>query len=131
MRLTKTQSSGTVSLILALFALAFLAQGQAFGVSETVIWSFGGSADGSKPYGGLITDASGNFYGTTYNGGLYGKGTIFKLQTDGTESVLWSFGSGTDDQNPYAGLIADAQGNLYGTTTAGGLDGKGTARPSC
>src|SRR2546427_11071661 len=93
--------------VIALFVLSMSTNSQAFGASETVLWNFGGPADGSKPYCGLITDASGNFYGTTLNGGFYGKGTIFKLQTDGTESVLWSFGSGTDGQNPYAGLVSD------------------------
>jgi len=86
--------------------------------------------DGANPYAGLIEDASGNFYGTTYNGGANGEGTVFKLTPSGngyTESVLYNFcsqsqGSAlcTDGANPYAGLIEDALGNLYGTTNLGG-----------
>ena len=82
------------------------------------------------PYAGLIFDAAGNLYGTTYYGGIHGAGTVFELSpTAGggwTEKVLHSFGSGTDGQCPYAGLIFDAAGNLYGTTDGGGIHGGGT-----
>ena len=73
-------------------------------------------------------DASGNLYGTTSKGGRYGTssggyGTVFELtppSTSGgnwTESVLWSFGNGSDGATPEAGLVVDNSGNLYGTTT--------------
>jgi uncharacterized repeat protein (TIGR03803 family) len=89
-----------------------------------VLWNFGGqSDDGVAPYAGLIMDASGNLYSTTYQGGTNGEGTVFELTPNGgwSESLLWSFGgSGADGQNPYAGLITDTGGNLYGTTQYGG-----------
>jgi len=94
-----------------------------------VLWSFGNGTDGSAPYAGLTMDASGNLYGTTWTGGIYSNpnvgsgGTVFKLTTAGNESVLWSFGNGTDGALPYAGLLMDAAGNLYGTTWSGGTGG--------
>ncbi len=101
------------------------AQGQACG-GENVLWSFGNGSDGSSPQAGLITDASGNFYGTTTDGGLYGAGTVFKLGAQGGESILWNLGNGTDGKFPAAGVIMDASGNLYGTAFAGGTNGFGT-----
>jgi uncharacterized repeat protein (TIGR03803 family) len=98
---------------------------------ETVLYNFGSGADGQNPYAGLIFDTAGNLYGTTVNGGTYGHGTAFELSPNGgggwTETVLYSFGSGSDGQNPYAGLIFDNSGNLYGTTYGGGTYGYGTA----
>ena len=92
---------------------------------ETVLYSFkGGTADGANPQAGLVVDAAGNFYGTTFAGGASGLGTVFKVTPKGQETVLHSFGSlGT---NPVAGVTFDAAGNLYGTTSTGGLDGNGT-----
>jgi uncharacterized repeat protein (TIGR03803 family) len=100
--------------------------------TESVLYSFvGGTSDGANPYAGLITDSTGNFYGTTTAGGSNncngGCGTVFKLSPNGgnyTESVLYSFKGGTSDgANPYAGLIMDSAGNFYGTTTSGGSGG--------
>src|SRR5208282_5317816 len=81
------------------------------------------------PYAGLFMDASGNLYGTTAGGGAWGKGTAFELSPPSaagggwTESILWDFGNGTDGVGPYAGLIMDNGGNLYGTTKCGGTYG--------
>jgi uncharacterized repeat protein (TIGR03803 family) len=87
-------------------------------------------ADGSQPMGVLIFDTSGNLYGTTYQGGPSGDGTVFKLtkNSDGswTESVLYSFAGGTDGATPQAGVTFDASGNLYGTTQNGGASSAGT-----
>jgi len=87
-------------------------------------------ADGSFPSARLIFDAAGNLYGTTFNGGFYGYGTVFELtpKADGswTEKILHSFGNSVDGQNPAAGLTFDAAGNLYGTTSSGGTLGLGT-----
>src|ERR1700686_2591622 len=94
----------------------------------SVLYSFcsvGLCTDGETPRAGLIQDAAGNLYGTTYFGGAYGYGTVFKVDNTGQETVLYAFcpdgGSSkcTDGQAP-AGLIRDAAGNLYGTTTNGG-----------
>lgn len=86
--------------------------------------------DGENPNAGLVTDSSGNLYGTTVYGGSAQSGTVFKLtKSSGTyaESVLYSFsGINGDGANPYDGLVADSAGNLYGTTGSGGLDGYGT-----
>jgi uncharacterized repeat protein (TIGR03803 family) len=110
------------------------------GYAETVLYSFcaqGGSdcTDGANPLAGLIEDASGNLYGTTWQGGAtipYGGrtttvGTVFKLALNGdgsySESVIYTFCSQsgcTDGQWPSSGLIEDASGDLYGTTSNGG-----------
>jgi len=99
------------------------------GWAETVLHSFGAyETDGINPRAGLVFDAAGDLYGTTWGGGVNGYGTAFKLaaQTGGgwTESVVHSFNlSTTDGANPWAGLILDASGNLYGTTAFGGAHG--------
>ena len=96
--------------------------------------------DGESPVAGLIMDNQGNLYGTTPMGGLQscppsGCGIVFKIAPNGQESVLYKFCSGVnciDGSAPEAGLVEDAQGNLYGTTAVGGLmrcgdyDGCGT-----
>jgi uncharacterized repeat protein (TIGR03803 family) len=93
--------------------------------TQTVLYSFKGGSDGADPSASVIADSQGNLYGTTYDGGntnCYGAGcgTVFKLATDGTESVLYAFQGGSDGANPFASLIMDATGNLYGTTWSGG-----------
>jgi uncharacterized repeat protein (TIGR03803 family) len=86
--------------------------------SESVLYSFTGGGDGANPRAGLIFDPSGALYGTTVSGGSHGRGTVFKLAPSGTESVLYSFQGGSDGAAPFAGLIFDASGALYGTTQA-------------
>ncbi len=93
---------------------------------ETILHSFSGKPDGANPYAGLIMDGSGNLYGTTYGGGDYGDGTVFKLAASGQETILHSFSGSPDGANPYGGLILDNGGNLYGTTYGGGDYGEGT-----
>jgi uncharacterized repeat protein (TIGR03803 family) len=93
---------------------------------ETVLHNFTFQPDGAHPYGGLVRDTAGNLYGTTQNGGAHGFGTIFKVDTTGHEKVLHSFSGPPDGANPYAGLVRDASGNLYGTTTSGGVNNLGT-----
>jgi uncharacterized repeat protein (TIGR03803 family) len=89
--------------------------------NETVLHSFTDSPDGANPQGRLLRDATGNLYGTTALGGASGNGTVFKLDTNGTETVLYSFtGTGGDGALPVAGLSRDTAGNLYGTTEDGG-----------
>jgi uncharacterized repeat protein (TIGR03803 family) len=105
------------------------------GYTETVLYSFcseASCADGMDPEAGLIEDASGNLYGTTYGGGTASNigGTVFKLVPGGgyAHSVLYSFCSQTncaDGMEPMAGLIEDASGNLYGTTYVGGTGTNG------
>jgi uncharacterized repeat protein (TIGR03803 family) len=99
--------------------------------TEKVLYSFTGGLDGSIPsYGGVISDALGNLYGTTTDGGASNLGTVFELTPNGaawSEKVLYSFAGGKDGLNPYAGLTLDTAGNLYGTTYGGGPYGNGTA----
>ena len=96
--------------------------------SESVLYSFaGGSADGATPYGNIIQASDGNFYGTTSTGGPSGKGAIFKITPDGTETILHLFAGGTTDgYNATGGLIEGTDGNFYGSTSAGGANGDGT-----
>jgi uncharacterized repeat protein (TIGR03803 family) len=95
---------------------------------ETVLHSFSGAGgDGASPYGGVMMDGQGNFYGTTQAGGTSNCGTVFKLDATGKETVLYSFaGTGGDGSSPFAGVVRDGQGNLYGTTEGGGASGYGT-----
>ncbi len=92
---------------------------------ETVLHDFAGS-DGQFPNGALVADTAGNLYGTTVDGGTgcgYGCGVVFQLKRGGggkwTYNVLHFFAA-TDGAEPYAGLIFDSHGNLYGTASAGG-----------
>ncbi|MGA9639776.1 MAG: choice-of-anchor tandem repeat GloVer-containing protein, partial [Terriglobales bacterium] len=100
---------------------------------ETVLYNFcvqGCPPDGTGLYGGVVLDAQGNLYGTTASGGAYGQGTVFKVDTTGKETVLYSFCVQgypcTDGAGPEAALVRDAQGNLYGTSVGGGALGYGT-----
>jgi uncharacterized repeat protein (TIGR03803 family) len=84
-------------------------------------------SDGSNPDSGLVRDSASNLYGTTYGGGAHGLGTVFKLSSGGTLTTLHSFNNnGADGYAPYAGLLMDSAGNLYGTTPKGGKYGAGT-----
>src|SRR5205807_10152350 len=94
------------------------------GSLENVIYRFGG-IDGTLPYAGhLVYDSAGNLYGTTSYGGTFGNGEVFELSPTGngnwTERVLYAFQGGSDGATPYAGVVFDAAGNLYGTTGSGG-----------
>jgi len=94
---------------------------------ETVLYSFTGGADGGYPFAGVVRDKSGNLYGTTEAGGSSALGTVFKVDTSGTETVLHSFAGGTTDGcYPYGGLLRDKAGNLYGTTADCGASSVGT-----
>jgi uncharacterized repeat protein (TIGR03803 family) len=104
--------------------------------AQSVIYSFqAGNNDGCVPDmrgGNLAIDKSGDFYGTTSEGGQFNHGTIFELipplQKGGswTESVLYNFNDAEDGDPGYGGLIFDSVGNLYGTTESGGQHGGGT-----
>jgi uncharacterized repeat protein (TIGR03803 family) len=100
------------------------------GKQLTVLHSFKGPPDGASPSAGLLRDAEGNLYGTTTNGGeSYNAGTVFELSSSGKERVLHRFRVGYHVQHdgiyPYTAVVRDAEGNLYGTTGQGGLNGAG------
>ncbi len=97
------------------------------GGAEKVLYSFGSQpGDGDAPFAGLVFDKKRNLYGTTALGGTYGYGVVFELTSGGKEKVLYSFGSQSGDGHyPYAGLVLDKNGNLYGTTIYGGANGFG------
>ena len=99
------------------------------GWTEKVLHSFD-ITDGYHPYAPLVLDSAGNLYGTTFSGGAYSSGVVFELMPQGdgswTEDRLHSFGNGTDGAFPYAGLVFDSAGNLYGTTCQGGSYSGGT-----
>jgi len=99
------------------------------GWMETVLHSFGAINDASSPFGGLIMDQQGNLYGTTTEGPTndYG-GTVYELQPFGdswTYSTLVDLPGSTLTNGPFAALIMDAAGNLYGTTVSDGSLGNG------
>jgi uncharacterized repeat protein (TIGR03803 family) len=100
--------------------------------TETVLYSFTGGADGGAPRATLAVDASGDLYGTTYWGGDPGCssgggcGVVFKVAPNGKETTLYTFTGGNDGGNPYAGVIVDGAGNLYGTASVAGAYGYGT-----
>jgi uncharacterized repeat protein (TIGR03803 family) len=113
----------TVTLIMALM----LAPGAWAASTYKTLYKFTGDPDGDTPLAALIFDASGNLYSTTLGGGSGAKGTVFKLtpNADGswTQSVLYGFTGGSDGGNPFAGVIFDASGSLYGTTYNGASGG--------
>jgi uncharacterized repeat protein (TIGR03803 family) len=89
----------------------------------TTLYAFAGKPDLASPYGGVIGDAKGNLYGTTYYGGAAGVGGVFQLSPargGWTEHVMYAFKGGNDGGSSTSSLFADSKGNLYGTTSAGG-----------
>ena len=93
------------------------------------IYAFNGQPDGSFPYGALLFAGSGKIYGTTYYGGTNGIGAVYELSRrrngEWNENVIYSFQEGSDGNSPISNLVSDSVGNLYGTTSEGGL-GSGT-----
>ena len=99
---------------------------------ETILYSFKGGTDAANPRAGLVFDAKGALYGTTFLGGRLSGGTAFKLAppvppaTKWSETVLHGFGAKNDGANPLGGLVFDAEGALFGTTDVGGSSRLGT-----
>ena len=85
----------------------------------TSLYSFSGGNDGGNPYAGLVQGNDGYFYGTTEFGGTNGAGTVFRINTNGTVTGLYSFTGGYDGGYPRAGLVQGSDGNFYGTTSGG------------
>jgi uncharacterized repeat protein (TIGR03803 family) len=99
------------------------------GWAETVLYTFAGGTDGSEPAGALLADSKGDLFGTTYLGGSEGDGTVFELVKPKPgkkwkEKILFNF-TGTNGNQPFAGLVADGAGDLFGVTTSGGQFNQG------
>ena len=91
-----------------------------------VIHSFTGS-EGASPVGGVVADAAGNIYGLTYQNGANNIGTLFELPHGSTTLIeVLSFDNSFEGGRPQAGLMIDSSGNLFGTTSQGGVNGRGT-----
>ena len=126
------QTSGWWLFAILAVTLAPAAPAQTF----TVLHAFTGSPDGSQPQFGVILDRQGNVFGNTWAGGCTtgcdGGGTIYKIDTTGTESVLYAFGNVPNDAfHPNSQLLIDGLGNLYGVTQNGGSSGHGCQGPGC
>jgi len=107
--------------------LLLIADAQA--ATEKVLYSFGTGTDANSPVTAMVFDTAGNLYGTTLAGGAHNLGAIFQLTPGSggkwTETVIYSFNGGQDGMAPLGGVILDATGTLYGTTSRGAL-GSGT-----
>jgi uncharacterized repeat protein (TIGR03803 family) len=119
-KLYGTTTSGGAENFGTVYALTHNASG---GWTEALIYTF---TEGGQPFAGLILDSAHNLYGTSFNGGAFGAGTVFRLtrvesggQLTWKHIVLYSFAAGTDGANPASPLIFDSAGNLYGTTDGG------------
>jgi uncharacterized repeat protein (TIGR03803 family) len=93
-RICLGQANGTLALVVMLIAQVIVATPSAQAQTYKVLYSFTGGADGAFPFGALVGDHAGNLYGTTPYGGASGYGTVFKLDTTGKETVLYSFTGG-------------------------------------
>jgi uncharacterized repeat protein (TIGR03803 family) len=102
------------------------------GGAFTTLYSFCAQpncTDGANPEAGLVQAGNGDFYGTTYDGGAQGDGTVFRITPTGALTTLYSFCAQTncgDGVNPVAGLVQTAKGDFYGTTEFGGAYNAGT-----
>jgi len=129
------RSIGRGSLLAFAAVMSLAAGAHARNAQDLVLYRFAGGSDAAQPEAGLIADAAGNLYGTTSAGGGIGCGgsgcgTVFQLspQQGGgwIETILHTFQGGTDGADPDAPLVADADGNLYGSTSLGGSDNCGS-----
>jgi len=100
------------------------------GWTEKILYTFAGGNDGASPWAGVVFDQQGNLYGTTEFGGANNAGTIYKLTPSGsgwTETILYTFHGQDDGARPFAGLTMDRTGNMFGATSARGVNDGGTA----
>lgn len=92
----------------------------------TTLYSFGASgSDGKFPRAGVALGVDGQLYGTTYAGGAFGSGTVYRVTTNGVETQLYSFTGGADGARPLIGVTPSLDGSYWGSTIAGG-SGQGT-----
>lgn len=116
----------------ALLGLSMVSAPWARAQTLSTLHSFTGSPDGSGPAQANLLIVNGVLYGTTGGGGVDNSGTIFKLDSQGKETVLYSFTGGADGGSPNSGLVRDKNNNLYGTTQLGGdANCKDFGQPGC
>jgi uncharacterized repeat protein (TIGR03803 family) len=122
--------SAVATLLAVITAILVSASGTWAAGKYKTLHKFTGQSDGVAPHAGLVFDQAGNLYGTTVRGGTHCCGTIFELTPNShgswEETVLHNFTGGNDGGGPYAGVIFDQEGSLYGTTTGGGTHIYGT-----
>ncbi len=92
----------------------------------TTLVDFNGTNGSSPSFSALVQGTDGNFYGTTVDGGLGGRGTVFRMSSSNQLTTLWSFLGPYDGINPRGGLVQGSDGNFYGTTSLLGTHGRGT-----
>lgn len=124
----------SASMVMAALVLALPMVPSAKAQTFEDLYSFTGKV-GAGPYGQLAMDAAGNLYGAANYGGsdqFGGSGSVYKLSPTGKAARLYAFTGGSDGGTPYAGVILDESGNLYGTTKDGGVSNTtcGTAPPA-
>lgn len=127
--LTSEIAQRTTLSAIIVFLIAILAAGSARAQNFTVLYTFTDGGDGAYP-GEVVVDAQGNLYGSTYQGGSFNYGVVFKLDVANKQTVLHNFAGG-EGLLPGASLIRDADGNLYGTTSDGGTAEGGGCRFGC
>ncbi len=96
---------------------------------ETVIYSYTGGDGPANFFGGVVVDSGGNIYGSSFSGGSFGSGTVYKLSPGSgnyTATVLYSFTGADDGGEPMGDITMDAAGDIYGTAAFGGAQGGGT-----
>jgi uncharacterized repeat protein (TIGR03803 family) len=130
MVMSKPNFANAFCILSALALVLLLSASEALAQQETIISKLS-SADGYKPFSGVIPDGKGNFFGTAWGDGADNYGTVYEVSPAGREkwttTVLHSFNKdGVDGVHPFGSLIRDAAGNLYGTTSAGGTYDYGT-----
>jgi uncharacterized repeat protein (TIGR03803 family) len=118
-----TKLLATAGVLLALVSLSFI---PVAAQSYTVLHSFTDTPDGAYPSGGVTIDPKGNVYVTTAVGGSNNQGTVVRISPTGAETILYSFRAAPDGNEPMTRLARDQEGNIYGTTYAGGSAGLGT-----
>ncbi len=129
LRIRKTSFSNMVCLVLVFCAATAIASPAQ---TLTTLYSFCAQPecdDGDTPLAGLVQATDGNFYGTTFGGGEFNAGTVFKITPSGTLTTLHTFCSQpscTDGYQPFGGLVQATNGNFYGTTQGSGSNAFGT-----
>ncbi|HEY7095923.1 MAG TPA: choice-of-anchor tandem repeat GloVer-containing protein [Terriglobales bacterium] len=111
----RVQHIFSASIFMLVLALTMSVNAQTF----KVLHEFNGQTDGALPEGALLRDAGGNLFGTTFAGSPIGEGTVFKIDSAGKETVVFSFDAFVSGSNPASALIQDQSGNLIGTADSG------------